>query len=155
MRPFAGALFRTLALALFAGFLIASLPQTFRYTRYRIALAASALGEDPSVERRRILGERWVGAIDGIRRTIPADGEYLLVNGGKDWEAGPYWVRFELAPRRARFLGRLAELPDGATLRGSLPPGRFVVIAYREPRPPKLMDREVFLRALDRRHGRS
>lgn len=154
MRAFADAVLRVLALGAFFWFLVSALPQTFRYARYRIVLAASTLGEDPALERRRILGERWVRAIDGIRRTIPADGEYLLVNGGKDWEAGPYWVRFELAPRRARFLGRLTELPDGSTLRGSLPPGRYVVIAYREPLPPRLMEREVFLRALDRRHGR-
>ena len=63
-------------------------------------------------------------------------------------------MRFELAPRRARFLGLLRDLPDGETLRRRLPPGDSpVVVAFLEGRPPVLLDRESFLRELDRLHG--
>ena len=156
VRSFADSVFRTVVLVLFGLFLAVSLPTAAIRTAKRTALAVSTLGESPEGARRRVLGERWVDAVDGIRRAVPENGAYLLVNGGLEWEGGPYWARFDLAPRRAIYLGQLAELPDGETLRRSLPPNapQYVVLAFREPFPPILMKREDFLRELDRRHGR-
>jgi hypothetical protein len=155
MLSFAGSVFRAVTLGLFAVFLLASLPQTVLHVAGRIGYAASWLTEPPLAARRRVQGERYVDAIENIRRVVPIGGEYLLVNGGQEWQGNPYWLRFELAPRRARFLGLLSELPDGETLRRRLAPGRSpVVIAFPEGVPPVVMDRESFLRQLDRLHGR-
>lgn len=156
MRSFADSVFRTVVLVLFGLFLIVSLPTAAVRTAKRTALAVSTLGESPEAARRRVLGPQWVDGVEAVRRAVPENGAYLLVNGGLEWEGGPYWVRFDLAPRRAIYLGQLAELPDGDTVRRSLPPNApdFVVIALREPYPPILMKREDFLRELNRRHGR-
>lgn len=152
---FAGSVLRAVALGIFALFLVLAAPPAVSRSAKWVVQAASVAGDDLATARRRALGEPWVSAIAEIRRAVPRDGDYLLVNGGMEWEGGPYWVRFDLAPRRARFLGVWSELPDSATLRRSLPPGpRWVVIAFREPQPPILMAREDFLRALDdRSHG--
>ena len=151
---FAGSVFRALALGLFGLFLAAALVQSGAHVVRRAGYAVLRGAEPPLATRRRLLGEPYAEAIERIRRAIPPDGEYLMVNGGIEPEGGPYWVRFELAPRRARFLGLLRELPDGETLRRRLPPGDSpVVVAFREGRPPVLLDRESFLRELDRLHG--
>jgi hypothetical protein len=156
MLSFAGSVFRAAALGLLALFLLTSLPTAAIRVVQRTGYAVLRWREPPLATRRRILGEPYVAAIDRIRQAVPPDGEYLLVNGGSKWEAGPYWMRFELAPRRARFLGLLSELPDGERLRSSLQPFRDspVVVAFREGQPPLLMDVESFLRELDRLHGR-
>lgn len=151
---FAGSVFRALAWGLFALFLAASLVQAAVHVVRRAGYAVMRLAEPPLAARQRLLGEPYAEAIERIRRAVPAGGEYLLVNGGTEPEGGPYWVRFELAPRRARFLGLVGELPDGETLRLRLPPGDCpVVVAFREGRPPVLLDRESFLRELDHLHG--
>ncbi len=154
MSSFVGAAFRALALAAFAFFLVHSGSSTVSRSWRWMAQAASLADDEPPAIRRRLLGSRYVLAIERLRRAIPRDGEYLLVGGGTEKQGGALWVRFELAPRRARFLGRWTELPAGRALSRRLPPGpRWVVIAFSESRPPVLMDRQEFLRALDRSHG--
>jgi hypothetical protein len=155
MLSFAGSTFRALALGVFALFLVHSGYLTASRAAAGIAQAASLAGEDSRAIRRRTLGPSYVRAIERLRRAIPRDGEYLLVRDVTEGDGGgAYWIRFELAPRRARFLGDWTGLPDGRTLRRELPPGPCqVIIAFTEPRPPVLMDREDFLRALDRSHG--
>ena len=151
---FAGSVFRAVALGVFAIYLGFAAPPAVSRTARWVVQAVSVAGEDLAAARRRSLGEPWVAAIAEIRRRIPPDGEYLLVNGGLEWEGGPYWVRFDLAPRRARFLGLWSELPENGVRRLLLPSSsRWVIIAFREPQPPILMQREDFLRALDRSHG--
>jgi len=151
---FAGSVFRALALGIFALFLVLAVPAAVSRSARWVVQAALVANEDLDAARRRSLGDPWVSAIAEIRRTIPREGEYLLVNGGMEWEGGPLWVRFDLAPRRARFLGPWSELPDSETLRRRLPPGpRWVIIAFREPQPPVLMNREEFLHVLGRSHG--
>lgn len=154
MSSFAGSAFRALALGVFALFLLHSGAATALRVYQWVTQTASLANEDSLAVRRHTLGISYVRAIERLRRAIPRDGEYLLVRGKTEGEGGgSYWVRFELAPRRARFLGGWSELPDGETLRRRLPPGRWVIIAFSEPRPPVLMEREDFLRALDRSHG--
>lgn len=156
MRTFADSVFGTIALVLFGLFLIVSLPTAALRTARRTALAVSTLQESPEAARRRVLGPRWVDGIELVRRAVPENGSYLLVNGGLEWEGGPYWARFDLAPRRAIYLGVLSEMPDGDTVRRSLPKNapELVVIAFRQPFPPLLLRREDFLRELNVRHGR-
>jgi hypothetical protein len=62
-------------------------------------------------------------------------------------------VRFDLAPRRARYLGLLSEMAGhhlpGDALAERLAAGpRWVVVAYADRQPPLLIEREAFLRQL-------
>jgi hypothetical protein len=144
------AFLRSLAAGIFLLFLATAVPPAIQQSGGRVLWGASLAGEDPQAARRRFLGEPWARAIDEIRQVIPPDGEYLLASaeGAED----TYWIRFELAPRRALFLGRWSRLPAGALL----PPGpRWVVVAFEEPRPPLLLTREEFLRRVDRSRGGS
>jgi hypothetical protein len=151
---FAGSVFRAVALGVFALFVAFAIPPAVSRTVRWVGQAASMAGDDLGTVRRRNLGDPWVSAIDEIRRTIPRDGEYLLVNGGAEWGGGPYWVRFDLAPRRAHFLGILSQLPDADAVHRRMPrSARYVVIGFREPQPPILMEREDFLQALERYRG--
>ena len=149
MLSFAGSVFRALTLGLFVLFFLAALPQAAVHVAERTGEAIRRWNEPPAAARERILGEPYAAAIERIRRAVPRDGDYLLVDGAPAWEGGSYWVRFELAPRRARFLGPWSQL----ALRGRLPQGSLVVIAFGDGVPPLMMDRESFLRELDRVHG--
>lgn len=149
MSSFTGSVLRAVALAVFALYFVLAVPPTLLRCARWIRQAAAVAGEDPLAERRRFLTPPYAERIAGIRRIIPRQGEYLLIDGGTELEGGAYWVRFELAPRRARWVGRLSELPTADTLRRTLPPGpRWLVISFREPVPPILLEREEFLRRL-------
>jgi len=150
MLSFAGFVFRALTLGLFVLFFLAALPQAAVHVAERTGEAIRQWNEPPAAARRRVLGEPCAAAIERIRRAVPRDGEYLLVDGAPPWEGGTYWVRFELAPRRARFLGPWSEL---ASRRRRPPDGSLVVIAFGDGVPPLMMDRESFLRELDKVHG--
>lgn len=152
--PLAASILRSVALAVFALYLALAVPPTVLRTWRWVRQALAVAHESPATMRRRFLTDPYVSMLEQIRRTIPADGEYLVLNGEDELGGGPVWIRFELAPRRARFLGLLSQLPDAATVRRTLPPGpRWVIIAFAEPRPPILMEREDFLRALEAAHG--
>jgi len=67
-------------------------------------------------------------------------------------EGAIYWVRFDLAPRRALFLGRQRNLPGPQRLQSRIPAGvRWVVVASGSAMPPKLLIREELLREAARR----
>jgi len=151
---FAGSVFRAVALGLLGLYLLASLPPAALHVGARVAQAAAQAGEDSAGAWRRIQGDAYVDAIERIRRTLPRDGEYLLVNGAAEWQGGPYWVRFDLAPRRARYLGPLRELAVRGRPAASLPAGpRWVVIAFPDREPPLLVERQDFLRRLELGRG--
>ena len=156
---FAGSVFRAVALGLLGLFLVLSIPTAAVHTGVRLVQAAALMGEDAAGARRRVQGAAYMDAIEQIRRTIPRDGEYLLVDAGEERQGSPYWVRFDLAPRRARFLGRLRDLPGLPGPTGTDPladrmpaSSRWVVIAWYG-HPPVLIDRETFLRRLEESHG--
>jgi hypothetical protein len=112
--------------------------------------AVHEIGEDPASVRRRVFGAGYVAAIEEIRRAIPPDGAYLLVDGQEREEGALYWVRFDLAPRRAHLLGRLEDLPSAADLRRRrMRDARFVVISYGRGRPPRLLRRSELIRSLE------
>jgi hypothetical protein len=145
--------FRRLALAAFLLSLIAGLPLTAVRTLRRVGRATLSLGEDARGARVRLLGAATVAALDSIRQAIPADGEYLLVDGGDELQAEAYWVRFELAPRRAVFLGRLSEMERAPRLSWKLPlAARWVVVAYPGG-TPRLLSGQEFLELLEARRG--
>lgn len=145
---------RAAALALFALFVAVSLPSAAARAAKRIAQAAGLAGEDWGAARQRVFGAPWVERIAAIRRAIPADAAYLLVDATREEEGGAYWVRHELAPRRALFLGKVQDLPPSDRLARQIAGGPpWVVVALRDREPPLLFPREVFLRAMDRLHA--
>jgi hypothetical protein len=149
---FAGSVFRAVAIGLLGLFLVTAIPPAAVHTGTRVVQAARQAGEDSAGAWRRVQGADYVQAVERIRRTIPRDGEYLIVNGAAEWHGGPYWVRFDLAPRRARYLGLLSELAGRGRLAESLPAGptgpHWVVVAYPDRQPPLLIERQAFLRQL-------
>jgi hypothetical protein len=110
---------------------------------------AHHLGEDPAVGRRRVFGAGYVAAIEGIRRAVPADGAYLLVDAQESEEGALYWVRFDLAPRRALLVGRTDEPEVVEELRRVRGKGlQQVVVVYGGGRAPELVRRGALLRQL-------
>lgn len=141
MLPRYGYLLRVLVLALFAASLLVALQQAAKRSWTRIAWAGSHLGEDSRQARRRVLGARWVAAEEEIARAIPAGDEYLIIDGGEEREGATLFLRYQLAPRRAHFAGRLSEVVDPLHWAASLPAGaRWVVVAY-PGKPPVLVGR--------------
>lgn len=144
MFSFAGSVFRAVTLGLFGLFLLAAGVTAVLHTSLRLSQAVASVGEDGAGARRRVQGADYMDAIEQIRRTIPRDGEYLLVDGGDEQQAAPLSVRFDLAPRRARIVSA-RDLPDPGSLAARMPASsRWVVIAIYG-RPPILIDRETFL----------
>ncbi len=150
---FAGSVFRAVTLGLLGLFLLTAFLAVAAHTGVRLSQAVALVGEDSAGARRRAQGEAYMDAVEQIRRTIPRDGEYLLVDGGEERQWAPYWVRFDLAPRRARLLGSLRDLPSLVRLAERLPASsRWVVIAFYG-QPPVLISREDFLRRLKEENG--
>lgn len=89
--------------------------------------------------RKRLFGSEYVESVETIRKSIPPDGEYLLVIGPGAEEEAALWVRYDLAPRRALLLDQ-----SGASLargQGPLPgtveglPERAVIVGGRGKAP--------------------
>ena len=154
MLPRAGTVLRVAVLALFAASLLVAMERAARSSWERIVQAVSRFGEDSRQARRRALGALWVAAEGEIRHAIPAGGDYLLVDGGEERQGAALFLRYQLAPRRARFVGRLSEVKDPSRWAAGLPTGsRWVVVAYPS-RPPALVDRRDFARWLETTIGR-
>jgi len=156
---FAGSVLRAVALALLAVSLLAALPLAVLRVGRRLVEVVPLAGEDARGAHVRMLGAAAADALDSIRSTIPPGGDYLLLDGGEEVQGATYWVRFELAPRRARYVGRLSEMsgPSGPfqRLRQALSqPGgpRWVVVAFPGD-PAVLIDRGDLLRRMDASHG--
>src|SRR5689334_4918598 len=127
---FSGSVFSTLVLALFAAHLAVSLYQAGNVAAHTGRLAWQSRGEPPSAERAHAYGPEYVRAIEEIRRTIPRDGAYILISAVSEAEGAMYWVKFDLAPRRAVYLGEIGALQPVERLRKRMPrAARWVVIA--------------------------
>lgn len=148
-------LFRLVALAAFGLFLATSLPVALGTSANRLLQALRRAGESPEAARLRVFGIPYVDTIATIRRSIPPDGVYALIDGEPGDEGAALWVRHDLAPRKAVFLGKMHQLPGVRRLRSRMPArARWVVIAYAGGRPPELVERFRFLAALEARRGR-
>jgi hypothetical protein len=145
----------TLALALLALQLAVALPRALLRSADEGWHLIVHRNETPYQQRVRTFGPGYVQAIEQIRRTIPPDGAYLLINGhGGVEEGGPIWVKFDLAPRRAVYLGKLEDLGNADRLRRRMPrAARWVVIAHGEYDPPILVERYRFVRQIEERNG--
>lgn len=145
----------TLALVLLATHLAVAVPRALlRSAREGRNLIANR-HETPFQKRARNFGSGYAEAIERIRRKIPPDGAYLLINTHRDFEeGGPLWIKFDLAPRRAVYLGKLDRLGSAERLRRRLPrAARWVVLAHGPYDPPVLIERHVFMRQLKERTG--
>jgi hypothetical protein len=150
-----GLLLDVVAVALFGVYLVAAVPLAIRRAVNMLRTEAEvAAGESLTDARARCFGDSYTRAIDEIRRAIPADRAYLLVDGGRPQDGDTYWVRYDLAPRPAISAGQLATL-DAARLRRvlGLRDLRQVVVAYAPGVPPRLYDLASFLGDLARRPG--
>jgi hypothetical protein len=138
------------ALGLFGCFIAVSLPPALVHSSKRIAQAVARRGEPPAAAFRRLRGGAYADALAPLLAAIPRDGAYLLVDATPAGAGGAYWLRFDLAPRRAILLGRLDELPGPAALAARLAalPALPVVVARGEHAPPLLLDRASLLAAI-------
>jgi hypothetical protein len=108
----------------------------------RVRLAIHFRNDSASAAEARFRGERYVGAIERIRATIPPDGAYLLVDteGHED-----NWVRFDLAPRRPVFLGVLKDrMTDAAFEKPPQDAPLWVVVARRVEPGPEIFETAQF-----------
>lgn len=146
--------FALLALGLFSVFLVLSVAKAAYETTRSLWDLYLFRGEPPLQERARAYGPVYVDQIETIRRTIPRDGAYVLINGRPDEEGGPLWVKFDLAPRRAIYLGYLGSIDDVERLKKRIPrAARWVVIAYGSYERPVLIERYKFVQSLKERQG--
>jgi hypothetical protein len=142
------------ALAAFGLFLATSVPVALATSAHRLLEAFRHRGESTDAARVRVFGAPYVDSIRAMRRAIPPDGSYGLIDGEPDIEGAALWVRHDLAPRKAVFLGKLERLPGPRRLRSRLPErARWVVVAYTR-RPPELIEKLRFLEGLEARRGR-
>ncbi len=138
----------TVALALFGLLLAVSLAYSSVRAARRIWRAAVHVGENPLEERSRQLNPQYAQEIEEIRRTIPRHGVYALVDADPVAEGSVFWVRFDLAPRRAVYLGSLQELHSPRVVRERLiREARWVIVASVR-QPPVLYERREFLQQL-------
>jgi hypothetical protein len=138
----------TVALALFGLLLAVSLPWSAGRSVRRIWWAFSYAGETPLEERSRQFNPQYAQAIEEIRRTIPRHGVYALVDADPVKQGSVFWVRFDLAPRRAVYLGVLQGLQSPRIVRERLiREARWVIVASVH-RPPVLYERREFLQKL-------
>jgi len=132
-------------------FLAAAVPQALFHAGRKVVEAANA-HESLAQARARVYGEDYTRAVDRIRDELPEDAAYLLVEGGRPGSGGAAWVRYDLAPRRAVYLGRLDELTSGERMRRRLAANlRQVVVTFDAGVPPRLYERYRFLQEIDRR----
>jgi hypothetical protein len=137
----------SLALLVLTVFLVVSLPWMALKSTKRMAYAIRHLGETPVEGRARIFGPAYTDAIEEIRRAIPKDAAYLLVDaGGKTGSA--YWVRFDLAPRRPILLGTPEQIRREGTRKGLSSGHPWIVIAPPPGQPPILLEPSRFLEEL-------
>jgi len=141
------------AAGLLGMFLAVAVPLAVLRAGGEVVEAAQA-HESLAEARARVHGVEYTRAIDQIRRELPPGDAYLLVMGGEPNSGGAYWVRYDLAPRRAFYFGRLDEFTSGAQVRHALPTNlRHVVVAFDSREPPRLYERYRFLEEIDRRAG--
>lgn len=110
----------------------------------RVVSSLAHLPEGPLAARRRVFGADYVDGVSRITSAVPRDGEYLLADRSRE-PGQPNWIRYDLAPRRAQYVGRFS----GTSLivpKEGLPKERppFVVIAVDSEQAPELVPSDRF-----------
>jgi hypothetical protein len=140
---------RGLALLAIAAHLAFALPGALSRTGTTLWTAAVRAGQDRGAVRQELRGAAYSAEIARLCRLLPSDTAYALVAAGRESAGGANWVRYDLAPRRAVYLGNLRNLPGPARTARRLPPDLpWVVIAGDPGVPPRVFGREDFLRVL-------
>lgn len=138
-------------LALFLAGLTVSVGWTTAKAARRMQKAFLYAGESALAERSREFGAPYARKIEEIRRLIPRDGVYAVIDGDDVELGGAIWARFDLAPRRAVFLGLRKDLPGPGELRRRIPPeAQWAVIGHAED-PPELLSVQQLLAEAERR----
>ena len=126
------------ALAL-AAFCVAGASRQWKLVERRLKFGFEHVSDPLPVARREIYGPRFMRGIAAIAAVIPQGGSYWLVDGHENPGEG-YFVRTALAPRQARYLGRVSLIDEGALRRIlSEKPAPFVVLAWQPDGPPALI----------------
>lgn len=136
------------ARAALAAFLVAAVPYFAKNVMVKLRESAPLVGKDLDTARTRWSGEAYVRGVEALRETIPRDGAYLLVGSAEDTGAD-YWVRFDLAPRKAWYIGKLKGKKRLLEVEGrpvDAPP--FVVVAPGKGRAPYLVDTGAFFEGI-------
>ncbi len=144
----ASRLLRWAALTLLALHLAVTLPGALNRIWEWTTAAFERAGKDRRTVESRMKGEAYFEAIEAIRRLLPRQAAYGLIAGGRE-TGEDHWVRYDLAPRRAVYLGKLRSLPGPARMARRIPPDlHYVVVANDAGLPPRIFEREGFLQAL-------
>lgn len=132
-----------LAAAVFAVFLAKGAKVAALEAWGRLANAFDHRGESPLEARRRTLGAAYVDGIEAIRRVLPENAEYVLVE--REPDGSHCFVAYDLAPRRPWMAGDRPERAEDVSRRGR--PGgspSFVVIANGPNEAPRLVAADEF-----------
>lgn len=128
-----------------AAFFAAAAPVTLENAVSLVSSARRNARLGAAEARRDLLGAAYVQRLEEIRRLIPEDEAYFLVNGGTVEEGSHLWVRYELAPRRTLLVGDLSGSRPSHLRLVRRHPLRWVVIAYPPGTPARVLPRQRFL----------
>lgn len=153
MRPArSGAALARVALALFTVLLAVSLFWSTGRAVRRLYQGWLYAGESGFDERSRLFNPAYAQAIEELRRAIPEDGIYALVDADPHEMGSVIWVRYYLAPRKAILLGFLHDLRTPRDVRQRLiREARWVIVASFDE-PPVLYPRHEFMKKLETLH---
>lgn len=128
--------FRRIGLVVLAAFLVLRLPAALEDSWRRVKDGWRDRNLDADSALALMRGREYVAAIQGIRSVLPADSEYLLLEGPGG--VGVF-VRFDLAPRRAINGGELRDVGVNVTplKAASLP--EWTVVPRLEPPGPRIV----------------
>jgi hypothetical protein len=137
------------ALVLFAILLAGSLFWSTGRAARRVYQGWLYAGESGFDERSRLFNPAYAQAIEELRKAIPEDGIYALVDADPHEMGSVIWVRYYLAPRKAILLGFLDDLRTPRDVRQRLiREARWVIVASFDE-PPILYQRHEFMKKLE------
>lgn len=147
-----GSLQARTALVLFAILLAVSLFWSTGRAARRLYWGWLYAGESGFDERSRLFNPAYAQAIEELRRAIPEDGIYALVDADPYEMGSVIWVRYYLAPRKAVLLGFLHDLKTPQDVRKRMiREARWVIVASFDG-PPVLYRRHEFIEKLETLH---
>ncbi len=129
-------------LAAIGAFAVCALPGAVDTAASRFVAASAARGDDARAALVRMRGAPYADGLDRIRAALPEDAEYLLVENEAD-PGTDIIVRFDLAPRRAIFGGKLRDFSKATSREdlGRLP--RWAVVPAIAAPGPRLVETRV------------
>ena len=88
--------------------------------------------------------------LESIRQALGEGEPYLLVDAGEPADLAAAWVRYDLAPRPAVYLGRIGQVLPGhpGLHRLEHEPIRHLVVASGKNEAPDYYDRQDFVREI-------